>query len=56
VKKIKMIFYSKSKNKVSGLLDGIKKFIDDILIDIEEKFGPKLKPIKIKSNKMNIFL
>lgn len=45
-----MKLYNKSKSKGSDLLSGIKKFIDDILIDIEENFGPKLKPIKIKNN------
>ena len=45
-----MNLYSKSKNKVDGLLDAIKKLIDDIITDIEEKFWPKLKPIKISSN------
>jgi hypothetical protein len=45
-----MKLYNKSKSKGSGLWSGIKKFIDDILIDIEENFGPKLKPIKIKNN------
>ncbi len=45
-----MNLYSKSKNKVDGLLNGIKKLIDDIITYIEEKFGPKLKPIKINNN------
>ena len=48
-----MNLYNISKNKVSGLWSGIKKLIDDILTDIEENFGPKLKPIKIKNNENN---
>jgi len=43
-----MKLYNKSKSKVNGLWNGIKKLIDDILSDIEDNFGPKLKPIKIK--------
>jgi hypothetical protein len=45
-----MNLYNKTKSKASGLWSGIKKIIDDILTDIEESFGPKLKPIKIKNN------
>ena len=45
-----MNLYNNSKNKGSGLWKGIKKMIDDIISDIEEKFGPKLKPLKINSN------
>ena len=52
-KELTMNLYNISKNKVSGLWSGIKKLIDDILTDIEENFGPKLKPIKIKNNENN---
>ena len=48
-----MNLYNKSENKGSGFWSGIKKLIDDILTDIEENFGPKLKPIKIKNNENN---
>lgn len=44
----RMNLYKKSKIKISGLWNGIKKLIDNILSDIEDNFGPKLKPIKIK--------
>ncbi len=41
------LFY-KAKDKCNGLSNRIKKLIDNIIRDIEESFGPKLKPIKIK--------
>ena len=49
-KRLRMNLYNNSKNKGSSLWIGIKKMIDDIIADIEEKFGPKLKPIKINNN------
>lgn len=45
-----MNLYKKMKNKSSSLWNGIKKMIDNIINDIGEYFGPKLKPIKIKNN------
>lgn len=45
-----MNLFNKSENKDSGFWSGIKNLIDDILTDIEDKLGPKLKPIKVKSN------
>ena len=48
-----MNIYNISKNKGSGLWTGIKKIIDDIISDIEEKFGPKLKPLKLIIMKIN---
>lgn len=45
-----MILNNYRKNKGGGLWNGIKKLIDDVISDIEEIFGPKLKPIKIKNN------
>lgn len=45
-----MKLHSNQGNKGGGLWNGIKKLIDDVISDIEEIFGPKLKPIKIKNN------
>lgn len=45
-----MNLFNKSHSKGSGLWNGIKKIIDDIISEIEENLGPKLKPIKIKNN------
>jgi hypothetical protein len=45
-----MILLKKLKDKGKGLWSGIQKLIDDIITDIEESFGPKLKPVKIKNN------
>ena len=47
-KEVTMNLYNKLKS--SSLWNGIKKTIDDIINDIGENFGPKLKPIKIKNN------
>ena len=49
-KEVIMKLYSKSKKIVDDLWNGIKQIIDNIIAEIEEKFGPKLKPIKIKNN------
>lgn len=45
-----MNLFNKSHSKGSGLWNGIKKIIDDIISEIEENLGPKLKPVKIKNN------
>lgn len=45
-----MKLYNQIKLKDKGFWNGIKNMIDHILTDIEESFGPKLKPIKIKNN------
>lgn len=49
-KEVIMKLYRKLKRIVDGLWNGIKQIIDNIITEIEEKFGPKLKPIKIKNN------
>lgn len=36
---------------IKSVIDSIKKVVDNIIDQIEENFGPKLKPVKIKSNK-----
>lgn len=49
-KEVIMNFYSKSKKIGDELWNGIKQIIDNIVTEIEYKFGPKLEPIKIKNN------
>ena len=50
IKELTMNLQNKVKSKSSSLWNGIKKTIDDIINDIGENFGPKLKPVKIKNN------
>ena len=38
---------------IKSVIESIKKVVDIIIDQIEENFGPKLKPVKIKSNKEN---
>ena len=45
-----MNLFNKSHSKGSGLWNGIKKVIDDIISEIEQNLVPKLKPIKIKNS------
>jgi hypothetical protein len=49
-KEVNMNLYNILKSKSSSLWNGVKKTIDDIINDIGENFGPKIKPIKIKNN------
>ena len=43
-----MILFNKIKNIINGISEKVIKFIDNVILDIEEKNNPKLKPIKIE--------
>jgi len=43
-----MILFNKIKNIINSISENVRKFIDRIILDIEENNNPKLKPIKIK--------
>ena len=46
-KGIAMRVFKKVRNIVDMILTEIKKFIDNVILDIEQNNNPKLKPIKI---------
>ena len=45
-----MRVFKKVRNIVDMILTEIKKFIDNVILDIEQNNNPKLKPIKIDKN------
>ena len=49
-KGIAMRVFKKVRNIVDMILTEIKKFIDNVILDIEQNNNPKLKPIKIDKN------
>lgn len=36
--------------KIKNIIDSIKKVINNVIDQLDENIGPKLNPVKIKSN------